>query len=45
MKFARNLIAEVNYVGSSSKGLTSLEDVNPFDSEHSERPQPGPNSE
>jgi len=26
----RNLTAEVNYVGSSSKGLTSLEDVNPF---------------
>jgi len=28
---ARNLVAEVNYVGSSSKGLTSLEDINPFD--------------
>jgi hypothetical protein len=28
---ARNLIAEVSYVGSSSKGLTSLEDINPFD--------------
>jgi Carboxypeptidase regulatory-like domain len=26
-----NVIAEANYVGSSSKGLTSLEDVNPFD--------------
>jgi hypothetical protein len=30
-EFARNLIAEVNYVGSSSKGLTSLKDINPFD--------------
>ncbi len=29
-EFAKNLTAEVNYVGSSSKGLTSLEDVNPF---------------
>ena len=29
-EFARNLIGEVNYVGSSSKGLTSLVDVNPF---------------
>ncbi|MGA2457629.1 MAG: TonB-dependent receptor [Terriglobales bacterium] len=29
-ELARNLIAEVNYVGSSSKGLTSLEDINPF---------------
>jgi hypothetical protein len=28
---ARNLTAEANYVGSSSKGLTSLEDINPFD--------------
>jgi Carboxypeptidase regulatory-like domain len=28
---ASNLIAEVNYVGSSSKGLTSLVDINPFD--------------
>jgi hypothetical protein len=28
---ARNIVAEANYVGSSSKGLTSLEDVNPFD--------------
>lgn len=27
---ARNLVAEVNYVGSSSKGLTSLVDTNPF---------------
>jgi hypothetical protein len=27
---ATNLTAEVNYVGSSSKGLTSLEDRNPF---------------
>ena len=27
---AHNLTAEVNYVGSSSKGLTSLIDVNPF---------------
>jgi len=29
-EFAKSLTAEVNYVGSSSKGLTSLEDVNPF---------------
>ncbi len=29
-ELARNLIAEVNYVGSSSKGLTSLADINPF---------------
>jgi hypothetical protein len=29
-QFATNLVAEVNYVGSSSKGLTALEDVNPF---------------
>ena len=27
---AKNLTTELNYVGSSSKGLTSLEDVNPF---------------
>jgi hypothetical protein len=26
-----NLVAEVDYVGSSSKGLTSLVDINPFD--------------
>jgi hypothetical protein len=30
-QLAKNLIAEANYVGSSSKGLTSLEDINPFD--------------
>jgi len=30
-QLANNLMAEANYVGSSSKGLTSLEDVNPFD--------------
>lgn len=30
-ELARNLMAEVNYVGSSSKGLTALEDINPFD--------------
>ena len=30
-ELARNIIAEVNYVGSSSKGLTSLQDINPFD--------------
>ena len=30
-ELTRNLIAEVNYVGSSSKGLTSLVDINPFD--------------
>jgi|HubBroStandDraft_6_1064221.scaffolds.fasta_scaffold11850_2 hypothetical protein len=29
-ELAKNLIAEVNYVGSSSKGLTTLEDINPF---------------
>jgi hypothetical protein len=29
-QLANNLIAEANYVGSSSKGLTSLEDINPF---------------
>ena len=29
-ELARNMIAEVNYVGSSSKGLTSLKDINPF---------------
>jgi len=28
---ARNTIFELSYVGSSSKGLTSLEDINPFD--------------
>lgn len=28
---ARSTVAEVNYVGSSSKGLTSLKDANPFD--------------
>ncbi len=30
-ELARNLVAEANYVGSSSKGLTSLQDINPFD--------------
>ena len=30
-ELARNLVAEFNYVGSSSKGLTSLQDINPFD--------------
>jgi hypothetical protein len=30
-ELARGLVAEANYVGSSSKGLTSLVDVNPFD--------------
>jgi hypothetical protein len=29
-ELAKNLIAEVNYVGNSSKGLTALKDVNPF---------------
>ena len=29
-ELAQNLIAEVNYVGSSAKGLTALQDVNPF---------------
>jgi carboxypeptidase family protein len=27
---AKNLVAEVNYVGNSSKGLTALKDINPF---------------
>src|ERR1700728_4808696 len=30
-ELATNLVAEANYVGSSSKGLTSLEEINPFD--------------
>jgi hypothetical protein len=30
-ELAKNLVAEVNYVGSSSIGLTSLKDINPFD--------------
>jgi Carboxypeptidase regulatory-like domain len=30
-ELATSLVAEVNYVGSSSKGLTSLVDINPFD--------------
>ena len=30
-ELARNVTFEMNYVGSSSKGLTSLVDVNPFD--------------
>lgn len=30
-QLAKGTIFELNYVGSSSKGLTSLEDVNPFD--------------
>ena len=30
-ELAKNLLAELNYVGSSSKGLTSNIDVNPFD--------------
>ncbi len=30
-ELARNAIFELSYVGSSSKGLTSLEDINPFD--------------
>jgi hypothetical protein len=29
-QFARNLIFEVNYLGSGSHGLTALQDVNPF---------------
>jgi len=29
-ELAKNLVAEVSYVGSSSKKLTALEDVNPF---------------
>ena len=29
-QLASNLTSEISYVGSSSKGLTSLEDVNPF---------------
>jgi len=30
-QLANNLMVEASYVGSSSKGLTSLEDINPFD--------------
>ena len=30
-QLAKRTIFEINYVGSSAKGLTSLEDVNPFD--------------
>jgi hypothetical protein len=30
-ELARNLVAEVNYVGSSSKRLTAIVDINPFD--------------
>jgi outer membrane receptor protein involved in Fe transport len=29
-ELAQNLVAEVNYVGNSSKGLTALMDINPF---------------
>ncbi len=29
-EIAKGLTAEINYVGSSSKGLTALEDINPF---------------
>ena len=29
-ELAKNLIAEFNYVGNSSKGLTALKDINPF---------------
>jgi hypothetical protein len=29
-ELAKNLVAEVNYVGNSSKGLTALKDINPF---------------
>jgi Carboxypeptidase regulatory-like domain/TonB-dependent Receptor Plug Domain len=29
-ELAKSLVAEVNYVGSSSKGLTTLVDINPF---------------
>jgi hypothetical protein len=29
-ELVKNLIAEINYVGNSSKGLTALKDVNPF---------------
>ncbi len=30
-QWTNSLLTEVSYVGSSSKGLTSLEDINPFD--------------
>jgi hypothetical protein len=29
-ELAKNLVFEISYVGSSSKGLTALEDINPF---------------
>lgn len=30
-ELAKSLVAEVNYVGSSAKGLTALQDIDPFD--------------
>ena len=30
MKWLRNTVLEISYVGSSSHGLTSLIDINPF---------------
>jgi len=41
----RNMVAEINYVGSSAKGLTALQDVNPFDLSTPKRRQPVPHSE
>ncbi len=46
-QLAKNLVAEVNYVGNSSKGLTALKDINPFILGTSTRalnlaPQPNP---
>ena len=39
---ARDTVFELNYVGSSSKGLTSLVDVNPFDLSTVFGPNPNP---
>jgi hypothetical protein len=39
---ATGTVFELNYVGSSSKGLTSLEDVNPFDLNTVTGPNPNP---
>ncbi len=41
-ELAKDMTFEINYVGSSSKGLTSLEDVNPFDLSTVFGPNPSP---